>query len=57
MLVLSRKLGEQVRIGDDIVITVVRGARVRIGIEAPEDVPVIRGELPDSGDEPENENA
>jgi len=48
MLVLSRKESEQIRLGDSIVLTVVRVAkdRVRIGIEAPEDVLVLRGELP-----------
>jgi carbon storage regulator len=47
MLVLSRKEGEQLRIGDDIVVTVSRisGNRVAIGIEAPRSVRVVRGEL------------
>lgn len=47
MLVLSRKVGERVVIGDSIVLTVVRvqGDRVRIGIEAPHEVPVMREEL------------
>ena len=47
MLVLSRKPGEKIRIGDDIIVTVVevRGNRVRIGIEAPEDCGIVRGEL------------
>jgi carbon storage regulator len=47
MLVLSRKSNESIRIGDDIVVTVVelsRG-RVRLGIEAPSDVPVHREEV------------
>lgn len=47
MLVLTRKLGEKILIGKDIWITVVdidRG-RVRIGIQAPRDVPVFREEL------------
>jgi carbon storage regulator len=44
MLVLSRKEGETIRIGDDIEITVVRvsGNRVRVGISAPRDVSVTR---------------
>lgn len=48
MLVLSRKLQEQIQIGDEITITVLRvkGNAVRIGIEAPRSVKVIRGELP-----------
>jgi carbon storage regulator len=47
MLVLSRKPGEQLRIGDNITITVVevRGNRVKIGIEAPRNVGVVRSEL------------
>lgn len=48
MLVLTRKVNEQIRIGNDIVITVVRlaGDKVRLGIEAPKEVPVLRAELP-----------
>ena len=47
MLVLSRKIGEKIDIGSDIVITVVavQGNKVRIGIEAPEQVTILRGEL------------
>ena len=47
MLVLSRKRNEQIVIGDNIVITVVdiRGDKVRLGIEAPRDVPVHRKEV------------
>jgi carbon storage regulator len=47
MLVLSRKLGEKILIGDNIYITVVdidRG-KIRLGIEAPRDVPIYRQEL------------
>ena len=47
MLVLSRKLGEKIQIGEDICITVVdidRG-KIRLGIEAPRDVPIFRQEL------------
>ena len=48
MLVLSRKIQEQVRIGDNITLTIlqVKGKTVRVGIEAPRDVRVVRGELP-----------
>ena len=44
MLVLSRKQDERLSIGDDIVITIVRINRysVRIGIDAPVDVPILR---------------
>jgi carbon storage regulator len=47
MLVLSRREGEKIRLGDSIVVTVVKvaGDRVRLGIEAPSDVLVLRGEL------------
>ena len=54
MLVLSRKATQRVLLGDAIVITVVRvsGDKVRLGIEAPRDVVVLREELRegDSGD-------
>ncbi len=47
MLVLSRKESERIRLGNNIIVTVVRvsGDRVRIGIEAPPDVIVLRDEL------------
>ena len=47
MLVLSRKVTERIRLGDNIVVTVVRvsGDRVRLGIEAPPEVLVLRDEL------------
>jgi carbon storage regulator len=47
MLVLSRKLGEKIVIGDNIVVTVVKIDRnqIRIGIEAPQEVPVYREEI------------
>ena len=47
MLVLSRKLGDKICIGDDIFITVVALDRgnVRLGIEAPRSVPVHRQEI------------
>lgn len=47
MLVLSRKEAQRIRLGDSIVITVVRvsGDKVRLGIEAPPDVLVLRDEL------------
>jgi carbon storage regulator CsrA len=47
MLVLTRKYQEKIRIGENITITVLRmkGKAVRLGIEAPSDVPVVRGEL------------
>ena len=49
MLVLSRKETQRIRVGDSIVVTVVRvsGDKVRLGIEAPADVLVLRDELED----------
>lgn len=47
MLVLSRRERERIRLGNSIVVTVVRvsGDRVRLGIEAPADMVVLRDEL------------
>ncbi len=52
MLVLTRKEGEKIRIGKDIFITALKTERgkVRLGIEAPKDVDIIREEI----DNPEN---
>lgn len=51
MLVLSRKPGERIFIGDDIVITIVRigPATVRLGIEAPKEMNIAREELAHPG--------
>ena len=48
MLVLTRKHQEQIRIGDNVTLTIlkVKGNTVKVGIEAPRDVRVVRGELP-----------
>ena len=47
MLVLSRKVGDKIYIGDDIVVTIteVPGGNVRVGIDAPKHVDIVRGEL------------
>ncbi len=47
MLILTRKLGESIRIGDNIKIVVsdIKGKQIRIGIEAPEDVSIHREEV------------
>jgi len=47
MLVLTRKQGQTITIGDEIEITVVevRGDQMRIGIRAPRNVSIVRGEL------------
>ena len=50
MLVLSRKKGERIRIGEDVIITVVEIGhdKVRLGIEAPRELPVHRSEVYDA---------
>ena len=47
MLVLTRRTGETVHISTDITVTVleVNGNRIRIGIDAPRQIPILRGEL------------
>ncbi|MGW8257159.1 MAG: carbon storage regulator CsrA [Thermoguttaceae bacterium] len=49
MLVLSRKVGEKILIGDNIAVTVVRVGQgmVRIGVDAPQNLPVVREEIKD----------
>lgn len=47
MLVLTRRVGECIRIGDDVRVTILggKGNQVRIGVDAPRDVEVHRGEI------------
>lgn len=47
MLVLSRKEAQRIRVGDSVVVTIVKvsGDKVRVGIEAPSDMLVLRDEL------------
>lgn len=47
MLILTRRLGETVMIGDEVTVTVlgVKGNQVRLGVNAPKDVPVHREEI------------
>jgi len=54
MLVLSRKVGEKICIGDGVTIVVnrVQGNRVSLAIEAPMETRIVRGELRVNGDEP-----
>jgi carbon storage regulator len=54
MLVLSRKQTERVRLGESVVLTIVRvsGDKVRVGIEAPQNVVVLRSELKPRSEEP-----
>ncbi|MBB5218506.1 MULTISPECIES: carbon storage regulator CsrA [Treponema] len=55
MLILSRKVDQKIRIGDEITLTIieVRGDQVKIGVEAPKNVKVFRQEV---FDEIQNEN-
>ncbi len=48
MLLITRRSGQSIRIGEDIVITIrtVRGKQVQVAIEAPLDIIVVRTELP-----------
>jgi carbon storage regulator len=59
MLVLSRKVGEKIHIGSDIVVTVVeiKGNRARLAIEAPDDVRILRHELADWLEAPAEKSA
>lgn len=52
MLVLSRKIGSSIKIGDDIILTVVKVDRnqVRLGITAPKHVSILRDELTGNSD-------
>ena len=58
MLVLTRKVGERLVIGDNIVVTInqIKGSRVTVGIDAPSTIRILRGEIknviPHSPDEP-----
>ena len=47
MLVLSRKVGEKILIGDNVTVTIVRVAQgiVRVGVEAPKSMPIVREEI------------
>jgi len=49
MLVINRKVGQRIKIGDDIYLMIVRikGGSIRVGVEAPKDVPVRRVEIID----------
>jgi carbon storage regulator len=55
MLVLSRKVGQRILIGDQITVTVVRVApgAVRIGVDAPDHMSIVREEIKQAPDTPE----
>lgn len=55
MLVLKRKVGQKIRVGDDIVIMVtsVTGKQVKIGITAPQELTIAREELPPKKPKPQ----
>ncbi|MBL9085257.1 MAG: carbon storage regulator [Planctomycetales bacterium] len=57
MLVLTRKVGERIRVGEsiDVVVTEIRGDKVRLGFEAPPEVKILREELIDDGERPAGE--
>ncbi|QDR81964.1 carbon storage regulator CsrA [Sporomusa termitida] len=50
MLALTRKVGERIVIGDNIVLTIVdiKGDSIRLGIEAPKEIKIYRGEIYDA---------
>jgi len=47
MLILTRRVGETIMVGDDVTVTVlgVKGSQVRVGVKAPRNVPVHREEI------------
>ena len=47
MLILTRRIGEKIVIGDDVIISIVgiKGSQIRIGTEAPPEIPVYREEI------------
>ncbi len=59
MLVLSRKVGEKIMVGDNITIVVnrVSGNRISLGIDAPANVRIVRGELSKTASEPQEDTA
>lgn len=59
MLVLSRKTGQQIVIGGNVVVTItgIDGGRVKVGIDAPPEIHIARGELESRGDGPNRPRA
>ena len=56
MLGLSRKVGEKILIGENISVTIVRVAQgmVRVGVEAPQELPIVREEIKGQGKKSKN---
>lgn len=56
MLIIARKKNESILIGNDIkiVVTEIKGSKVRFGIKAPPNTPVLRGEIVDGKEEGES---
>ena len=59
MLILTRRVGESLRIGDDVSVTVlgIKGSQVRIGVNAPKSVSVHREEVYDRIDDENSKNS
>ena len=59
MLILTRRVGETLKVGDDVSVTVlgVRGSQIRIGITAPRGIGVYREEIYDKKKEADKETA
>lgn len=59
MLVITRRKGEELKIGDSVTVKILamNGNRVSIGIEAPDDVRIVRGELKPQKDEEKESDA
>ncbi|MCC9604702.1 carbon storage regulator [Blastopirellula sp. JC732] len=57
MLILSRKIGETIHVGDNVTIVINRisGNRVTVGIDAPNQVRILRGEVIESDEQPHAE--
>lgn len=59
MLILTRRVGETLKVGDDVSVTVlgVRGSQIRIGITAPKGIGVYREEIYDKKKNPDGQSA
>ncbi len=59
MLILTRRVGESLRIGDDVSVTVlgIKGSQVRLGVNAPKSVPVHREEVYDRINDENSKNS